>query len=57
MCRRFLPDGTNSGFRYIEIPVVLPDGEGCSARQEFMSQDLGQEDVRSYSLFKEVAAD
>jgi hypothetical protein len=42
----------------IEILVALPDGKGGIRSQEFVPQDLGQEDVVGHVLgFKLVAAD
>ena len=38
--------------------IALPDGKGCVRSQEFMAEDLGQEDVVGLILgFELVAAD
>jgi len=42
----------------IEILITLPDGEGCVRSEEFMAEDLGQEDIIGNVLgFELVATD
>ena len=48
----------NASLYDIEILIALPHGKRCVRSQEFMAEDLGQEDVAGHvSGLEEVAAD
>ena len=42
----------------IKILITLPDGEGCIGSQEFVAEDLGEEDIVGLVFwFEHVATD
>ena len=47
-----------SGLSNVKILITLPYGEGCVRSEEFMAEDLGEEDIVGLVFgFELVAAD
>jgi hypothetical protein len=58
MWNRFYPYRDSSGLSNVKILITLRYGKGCIWTEEFMAEDLGEEDIVGLVLgFEAVATD